>query len=814
MAGGSNYDSLRVAPTVKSGGAVSFVDSRMDNSVGKTLSAVSAAANDFNAELYEQANKIRVQAAINDYATDMSDWLYNADTGLMNRKGKDVAAPKSGEAFGVEAKRGMEERLQKYFGGLSPSQQKIAREFVDRERINRNADFLRHESREIQSYGNEVLETAVKISAKNIAKGGWNPELLTTELGNIDAKFLERAKLNGESEEKALNDALEFKTKTIQDLADILVGNDNLDGARQLLERYGQTLALNSSRYRHAVKVKENERRIEQERRLRMAEHRQRIALLEQERRERAHAKEVKDRIDDRGAALYDDVRARSSTEYQMGMQALNNYGASMTGDFKKHYDEATTEADRVNAVREWVMNAQVEAKGDPFKTAEILLKGQDGTTDTAKAEAFAKYFDQVLPARPMTDSEVREFAKERFKDADENELNGIIASMEKHGKAYDARAAVARNDAMIKAVEAAMAGKDIESISTSGLSAGDITRLKGLIEKRAKGDWDSDNEDLYYDLYQHPERLATMPRGELWMYKNELSAQSWGSLHARWVALGSGGESGSGVGTADPKFKLQLDIEKDIKDEFDRYLNENYKELLSKDKREQYNDALYRTTRYAMQMWRENVRPDGSRPTPEQLRGMVAGAARRMSFFRDGDLLYGVKDLPISDSDELDYLLRSIVRRADNNTDPSDAQMRSALRGLLGDGAHGRYADAIDPNEVVLALPTLWLEKRGLVEYRESEQVLVPTKKLKGSPYTYVTEFISDLKKYGIDSGGLPPEDRAKGDSYADKMNRNGRRIRVKQSALPAGWKDPHVAPKKFTDDFRASGTRFNLPR
>lgn len=725
MAGGSNYDSLRVAPTVKSGGAVSFVDSRMDNSVGKTLSAVSASANDFNAELYEQANKIRVQAAINDYATDMSDWLYNADTGLMNRKGKDVAAPKSGEAFGVEAKRGMEERLQKYFGGLSPSQQKIAREFVDRERINRNADFLRHESREIQSYGNEVLESALKLSANNIAKGGWDRERLTQELGIIDGHIAELGKLNGWSDEKVLSSALEFKTKTIQNLADILVSNDNLDGARHLLDEYGQTLVLNRGHLIRAEKAKQRER----ERKIR--EHQ---LLVAHQQREAAIAKAK--RFNDKQAGLIaTDALNYVQDSRQDGLrfsQFMMDNGIKLPKDVQEKYDAATTEIERREILRGFGTDAIVKAEGNYRVAIESALKDGTGEVDTNRANDLAMRYVGTPPPE-LTREELNEaIDKVRPGLSDEQRQAVYIKAAGQHNSSVMDRHNVEMNAIANAFTQLSRDGADgtydKRYISPQGQRA-----LNIYWKRKQENDLDTPNDAVFAYWMQNRDKLKNLPIGEVMLLRSQVSRSQSAVIEEEWQKLQNTGS----------KKGFDFDIRTDTYNKFDDAML-NLNPGLKQSDKTMYSIIKEQVTSRVMREWREVAKP-GEKVDPEWLSQHVMIALTDNVYYKNGPKVYEGSTVNFSKEPAVSEFLTFVAQSADGVQNPSMQYLTNVLMDIRHAGPRSRYTTDLSADDLIRFIPEQILTKYKMVETNSKGQ-RVPTKLFERNLYRAVKLWLDEV--------------------------------------------------------------------
>lgn len=166
-----DYGLLQVAPN-RIGGSLSMAPVKVDTSTQEAAAALGGVANDYLKEIVAQANKTRVQDAINQFTQDLDNFKYNTNSGMMRRRGRDVALPEGGELFSVEGERGVEERIGKYFGGLNKAQKELAKDFISRTRMSNRNEFLRHEAQECDNYTVDVNDAAVKRARNSLAQNG------------------------------------------------------------------------------------------------------------------------------------------------------------------------------------------------------------------------------------------------------------------------------------------------------------------------------------------------------------------------------------------------------------------------------------------------------------------------------------------------------------------------------------------------------------------------------------------------------------------------------------------------------------------
>ena len=172
----NNGSVISVAPSVVSVGTATMIKPQVDTTISDTLNQTISAVPAYMREIVDEANKLRVQSAVNDFVADLNDYKYNAEHGIMNRVGRAVATPESGEAFSSEGNRGVQERIDKHFKGLNAAQKELAQKFIDDTRIKNEHEFLTYESKQIHDYSNDVYSNAVKNHSLNLAKMGWDTE--------------------------------------------------------------------------------------------------------------------------------------------------------------------------------------------------------------------------------------------------------------------------------------------------------------------------------------------------------------------------------------------------------------------------------------------------------------------------------------------------------------------------------------------------------------------------------------------------------------------------------------------------------------
>ena len=476
-----NYGLLQVAPNRISGN-LSLATPQTDDTLQKAASGVASTANSFLKELVDQANRTRVQDAINQYSEDLDHFKYDRDTGMMRRKGRDVALPESGEAFSVEGERGVEERIGKYFGGLNQAQQDLAKDFLSRTRASNRNDFLRHEAAECDNYTVDVSDAAIKRARNSLAQNGMYKEAREADIQTIRDSYAAIGRIRGWSDEHVKNSADEAISGSIKDVVGVLLDDGNVSAATKLFNEAGRGGNLLG---RDMIAL------------------RRRITKMREAAAQKAEAE-----------AVVRDLEVAAAPELSM-IQAMRKEGLALP-ELDRLLAGEKDPRKRLRIQQSWFGKLLQKAGGDRL-TAVALATGLDartaGGTEGAErlkaAERAAKAAD-VLPT--YTVPEVGEIAlriRELRPDLPEEKVTRLASDAHKAMEGRMASQALLADAQAGRAFAAIEQGASLSQVDTSLMTAEQIQALETRERKARSGELDVGDDATYWRVMSEPEQLA-----------------------------------------------------------------------------------------------------------------------------------------------------------------------------------------------------------------------------------------------------------------------------------------------------------------
>lgn len=199
-----SYGGMQVAPTINPNGTLQPVNTEGDRvAMGgvQALQNASQGMSEYAQQAFEQANKTRVQEALNNLDAELFDGMYGQE-GMMSRKGKSVVDTGKNESFTQEGM-GMFDRIASHYAdGLTPIQRKLYEEKVQGRRLSAEKDFTRHEAQQYNAYAIETEGVRAARAADNLAVNGYDNARLQESVAEMRDAYKKLGELQGWGSEK------------------------------------------------------------------------------------------------------------------------------------------------------------------------------------------------------------------------------------------------------------------------------------------------------------------------------------------------------------------------------------------------------------------------------------------------------------------------------------------------------------------------------------------------------------------------------------------------------------------------------------
>lgn len=194
-----SYGGMQVAPTINPNGTLQPVNTEGDRvAMGgvQALQNASQGMSEYAQQAFEQANKTRVQEALNNLDAELFDGMYGQE-GMMSRKGKAVVDTGKNESFTQEGM-GMFDRIASHYAdGLTPIQRKLYEEKVQGRRLSAEKDFTRHEAQQYNAYAIETEGVRAARAADNLAVNGYDNARLQESVAEMRDAYKKLGELQG-----------------------------------------------------------------------------------------------------------------------------------------------------------------------------------------------------------------------------------------------------------------------------------------------------------------------------------------------------------------------------------------------------------------------------------------------------------------------------------------------------------------------------------------------------------------------------------------------------------------------------------------
>lgn len=716
----NNGSVISVAPNVVSGGTATLIKPQVDTTISDTLNQTISAVPAYMRELVDEANKLRVQSAINDFTADLNDYKYNAEHGIMNRVGSAVATPESGEAFSSEGNRGVQERLDKHFKGLNAAQQELAQKFIDDTRIKNEHEFLTYEAKQIHDYSNDVYSNAVNNHSLNLAKMGWDKESRDRDIEGIYNAIDQLGATNGWSEEHVTYEKKKVVSGALQDVLTLLINQDNVKGAQKFFNEVGKEHQLDP-------KV--------------LIQARKRILAS-------ARAQQTKTVVNSALEGLQDCYTVGA----QVGRAALEA-GAVLPDDVKAKYDQAQTRQEKARILNAWVEPSLKNSGGDLTVAVRGLL-GEGAKDEDVKKIASSIHYGNAV--EQVTEMDALNYVRDTHPELPRDEQIKLAKKVFDETRVQQALAA-AQTSAIVtdqlKQLQAGNVPESFEQIDTTGCSPTQVKMMRRVWErdKRALTDpneYNYGNEMLFADLMQNPNKLARLSEADVYALRADLSDAQWKKTFDRWSEWKtSNGESS----------KLNNNIDKEIQTQMDDYLGRVRPELLDSKHKDVYNVTLNRVKASVMRTVNSELRPNET-VDPIKLQRLTIRALNAESFWKGGPSVLEDASFDITQDVTLTNVFKTMATVVDGNLNPSEAAARATAESFLLDGNSGSVAQQLQASpeavdELLRVLPEYFLnefiyskdgtgKKRLKREYAEN-------------PHLILAKFVSTVRERGAGRGG-----------------------------------------------------------
>jgi len=632
----ADYGLLQVAPN-RISGSLSMATPRVDDTTQKAAAGVASAANDFLKELIDQANKTRVQDAINQYTEDLDHYKYDKDTGMMRRKGRDVALPESGEAFSVEGERGVEERIGKYFGGLNQAQQELAKDFLSRTRASNRNEFLRHEAQECDNYTVDVSEAGIKRARNSLAQNGMHPEVRAADIQTIRDSYAAIGKIRGWSDEHVKNSSDEAISGALKDVIGVLLDDGNISAATKLFNESGRGGNLLG---RDMIQL------------------RKRINRMRQAAAQKA-------------AAQADARRLITEATPELSMdKAIREAGISAPG-LEKAIKGITDPEELLRAKQKYFGKVLHDAGGD-MRTAMWIVAGYDPNTvydnadvETIKAvEKAAKAADGAPTYAVPSVSEL--YGRMRREHPELTDMQAMKRAQEV-GKILGARAQLQSLEAdaqLGRALQALDAGADFDSVDTSLLTGPMLKAVEARARKVMAGTTSVGDDATFYAVKAHPEQLAKMTEAQVRAALASCSdAQIAAALQLRQTIAANGG-------------KIEYTKTARIRQAFDLELRRAGSALLDSKNKAQYEQRVDLIAQRVASLEREA----GKGIDDASLNAIVLKMAQQPMFYSDGPTYVSADQIDFSREPEVEQTLDRFCRQHQSVAAPTPDHYANAL--------------------------------------------------------------------------------------------------------------------------------------
>lgn len=716
----NNTGVISVAPTILSPSSANMATSKVDTTVGDNLVNTINAVPSYLRELVDEANKLRVQSAVNDFEADLNDYKYSAERGIMNRLGRDVATPASGEAFSSEAMRGVQARLDKHFKGLNASQAELARKYIETARIKNQHEFLQHESHQIREYSRDVYSNAINSHALNLAKMGWDAESRERDIEGIHSSLDSLGKTMGWSQEHIGYQKRKVVSEALQNVLTLLINQENIQGAQKLFNEVGAKYQLDSS------------------------------ALIRARKRilEAARARQAKTVT----SVVLEGLQDCYTVGAQLGQKVFDT-GVKLPDELKAKYDAATTRQERARIFNEWVEPAIKKSGGD-LEVAVRQLMGDNAKEGDVKKIASSIHYGNAFSQ--ITELDALNYVKEMWPDLAQSEqikrAKAVIDETRTQQTLAMMQASAGVTD-QLKKLQAGEVPELFEQIDTTGWTLSQINAVRRTWErqKRAQTDpteFNCGNETLFATLMQEPVRLSRMSEADLYATRADLSEAQWKNIFDRWQQVQSAG--------GDPR-QFHTDIEKDIKAEVDAYFERVHPDLLETKKKAAYNLALNRVMTDVKRTVNAEIRP-GEVVDPVKLQRLVLHSLNQESFWKGGKTVLENAQLELTEDPTLASVFRGITVITDGNLNPSEAAIRATAESFLLDGNRGRVAQLLQTSpeateELLRLLPEYFLAE--FIYSKDSAGKKHIKREYAENPQLILAKFVSTVRDRGAGKGG-----------------------------------------------------------
>lgn len=716
----NNGSVISVAPSVVSVGTATMIKPQVDTTISDTLNQTISAVPAYMREIVDEANKLRVQSAVNDFVADLNDYKYNAEHGIMNRVGRAVATPESGEAFSSEGNRGVQERIDKHFKGLNAAQKELAQKFIDDTRIKNEHEFLTYESKQIHDYSNDVYSNAVKNHSLNLAKMGWDTESRERDIQGIYDAIDSLGKTNGWSPDHIDYEKKKVVSGALQDVLTLLINQDNVKGAQKFFNEVGKAYQLDP-------KVLINARK--------------RILAS-------ARAQQTKAVVNSALEGLQDCYTVGA----QVGRAALEA-GAVLPDDVKAKYDQAQTRQEKARILNAWVDPALKGSGGDLTVAVRSLL-GEGAKDEDVKKIASAIHYGNAV--EQFTEMDALNYVREMHPDMPRDEQIKMAKKVIDETRVQQALIAAdtdARVTDALKGLQSGNIPNNFEQIDTTGWSPTQVQRAHKVWErdKRALTDpteYNYGNETLFATLMQDPVKLSRMSEADLYALRADLSDSQWKQVFDRRQSV----ESANGDAR-----KFHLDIDSGIKNELDAYLEKARPELLDSKHKNMYNVTLNRVQTAVKRTVNAEIKP-GEVVDPIKLQRLTIRALHEESFWKGGPNVLEDANFDITQDVTLTNVFKAMATVVDGNLNPSDTAARATAESFLLDGQNGRVADQLRASpaavdELLRVLPEYFLNE--FIYSKDSSGKKRLKREYAENPQLILAKFVSTVRERGAGRGG-----------------------------------------------------------
>lgn len=247
-----SYDNMQVAPTVTRltpmsnpvNAELATATARQTEQLGQSVRNFGGKVSDIAIDIQEQANRLRVQDAVNQTKEAAMRLAYDPQVGYTGIKGADALNRQSGKPLADEYADQLHEQASKIGDSLSNDAQRIAFQEQAANMLTQfHGDAMRHEAEQFRNYAMSVREGTIANSMNDIGVNYNNPDRINEAIENIKVATYDLGRQKGISAEEIEADTRKFTSQAHRTAIAAALQNNNPVYADQYLKKYSTQMS-------------------------------------------------------------------------------------------------------------------------------------------------------------------------------------------------------------------------------------------------------------------------------------------------------------------------------------------------------------------------------------------------------------------------------------------------------------------------------------------------------------------------------------------------------------------------------------------